>query len=115
VHYHVRGEPSGETYSFSITAKSKREVPRIVMEGEPKAIIEEINRMPGLRKGLHALRGMHTLSPVFDSFEVALIGNQRVTSAQGSVGTTSGSGGERDAQAISWRTGGRATSAARMA
>ena len=34
--------------------------------------------------------------PVFDSFEVALIDNQRLTSAQESVGTTSGSGGERD-------------------
>ena len=33
--------------------------------------------------------------PVFDSFEVALIGNQRLTSAQGSVGTTSGSGGSQ--------------------
>jgi len=55
------------------------------------------------------------LKPVFDSFENAVSDNQRLTSAQGSVGTTSGSGGERDAQAISWRTGGRATSAARMA
>ena len=35
------------------------------------------------------------LKPVFDSFENAVTDNQRLTSAQGSVGTTSGSGGER--------------------
>src|SRR6267142_4646534 len=54
------------------------------------------------------------LKPIFDSFKKAVADNQRLTSAQESVGTTSGSGGERDAQAISWRTGGGATSAARM-
>ena len=38
---------------------------------------------------------MDLLKPVFDSFENAVTDNQRLTSAQGSVGTTSGSGGER--------------------
>ena len=56
-----------------------------------------------------------TVKPIFDSFKKAVADNQRLTSAQESVGTTSGLRGDPDAQAISWRTGGRATSAARMA
>ena len=51
-------------------------------------------------------RGLELAKPVFDSFENAVTDNQRLTSAQGSVGTTSGSGGEREGQAISCRTGG---------
>ena len=37
------------------------------------------------------------LRPIFDSFENAVVDNQRLPSARGGVGTTSGSGAEREA------------------
>jgi hypothetical protein len=50
------------------------------------------------RPWVHAKAGesgaaLIVLKPIFDSFEDALIDNQRVTCTQRSVGTTSGSGG----------------------
>ena len=44
------------------------------------------------QESLQSLRTLFDVKPVFDSFENAVTDNQRLTSAQGSVGTTSGSG-----------------------